>query len=72
MREHESSEFAKEAQRALQDAVDDAIEQHRRAGKAIVVARDGKPRRVDPRTVKTVRERRAEYGKAHKRGESQS
>lgn len=64
MKKYESDEFAKKAEHALQDAVGDAIEQHRKAGKSIVVARDGKPTRVDPSTVKTVREQRAEYGKA--------
>lgn len=41
----------------------DVIEEHRRAGKSIVVARDGKPVRVDPNTVRTVREERPKYGR---------
>jgi hypothetical protein len=55
--------FAADAERALQEAVADVIEQHRRAGKPIVVARNGKPVKVDPNTVRTVREERADYGK---------
>lgn len=54
--------FAAQAERALQEAVADAIEEHRRAGKKIVVARDGKPVSVDPETVRTIREERAIYG----------
>ena len=54
--------FAVKAERALQEAVADAIEEHRKAGKPIVVARDGKPVKVDPNTVRTVREERAAYG----------
>lgn len=54
--------FAGKAERALQEAVADTIEEHRRAGKLIVVARDGKPVSVDPKTVRTVREERANYG----------
>ena len=57
MKKTESSDFAKQAERALQEAVDDAIEEHRRAGKPIVVARDGKPVSVDPNTVQTAREK---------------
>lgn len=57
-------------ERALQEAVADAIEEHRRAGRPIVVARDGKPVRVDPNTVRTVREERAEYGADKKQGRS--
>jgi len=63
MNNPESSGFAKQAERALQNAVADAIEAHRRAGTKIVVARDGKPVEVDPNTVMTVREKPAEYGK---------
>jgi len=55
------SEHGEKIERALQEAVADAIEAHRRAGKPIVVARDGKPVRVDPHTIKTVREEQAEY-----------
>jgi len=62
MSKTEKDKFAADAERALQEAVADAIEEHRRAGKSIVVARDGKPVRVDPNTVRTVREERAEYG----------
>ena len=62
MSENRKDKFADDAERALQEAVADAIEEHRRAGKTIVVARDGKPVRVDPKTVRTVREERAEYG----------
>jgi len=57
------SEHGQDIERALQEAVADAIEDHRRSGKPIVVARDGKPVNVDPRTVRTVREARAKYGK---------
>lgn len=57
----DNDDFAAKAERALQEAVADAIEEHRRTGKPIVVARDGKPVRVDPNTVKTVREEQAEY-----------
>lgn len=64
MSRNEPTEFARRAERALQEAVADAIEEHRRAGKPIVVARDGKPVEVDPNTVKTVREHRADYGKS--------
>lgn len=60
------TEFARKAERALQEAVADAIEEHRRAGRPIVVERDGKPVDVDPNTVRTVREHRAEYGKEKK------
>ena len=56
------SKHGQEIEHALQEAVADAIEEHRRAGKPIVVARDGKPVKVDPQTVRTVREERAEYG----------
>jgi sulfur carrier protein ThiS len=56
------SKHGQEIERALQEAVADAIEEHRRTGKPIVVARDGKPVKVDPKTVRTVREERAEYG----------
>ena len=62
MSKTEKDDFATKAERALQEAVADAIEEHRRAGKPIVVARDGKPVKVDPKTVRTVREERAEYG----------
>jgi len=58
----DSLQFAADAERALQEAVADAIEEHRRVGKPIVVACDGKPVKVDPRTVRTVREERAPYG----------
>ncbi len=60
------SEHGKQIERALQEAVADAIEAHRRAGKPIVVARDGKPVIVDPNTVKTVREESAEYSTGRK------
>jgi hypothetical protein len=62
MKRKEISSHGKEIGRALQEAVADAIEEHRRAGKPIVVARDGKPVRIDPNTVRTVREERAHYG----------
>lgn len=55
------SKHGQEIEHALQEAVAEAIEAHRRAGSPIVVARDGKPARVDPNTVRTVREERAEY-----------
>ena len=61
MKKNGLSKHGQESERALQEAVADAIEEHRRAGKPIVVARDGKPVRVDPNTVRTVREERAEY-----------
>lgn len=63
MRKNSTDDFAAEAEHALQEAVADAIEDHRRAGKPIVVARDGKPVKVDPNTVQTVREERAKYGR---------
>ena len=66
MNKTEKDDFAVKAEHALQEAVTDAIEEHRRAGKPIVVARDGKPVRVDPNIVRTVREERAEYGKDEK------
>jgi len=56
------SKHGQQIERALQEAVADAIEEHRCAGKLIVVARDGKPVKVDPKTVRTVREERDEYG----------
>jgi len=62
MKKNGLSKHGQEIERALQEAVADAIEEHRRAGKPIVVARDGKPVRVDPNTVRTVREERAPYG----------
>ena len=62
MKQKKISDHGKEIERALQEAVADAIEEHRRAGKPIVVARDGKPVRVDPNTVRTVREVRVRYG----------
>lgn len=58
----EKDNFATNAERALQEAVADTIEEHRRAGMPIVVARDGKPVKVDPHTVQTVREECEEYG----------
>jgi hypothetical protein len=62
MSNSENDKFAADAERALQEAVADAIEEHRRMGKPIVLARDGKPVKVDPHTVRTVREVRAAYG----------
>jgi hypothetical protein len=61
MKKRGLSKHGQEIERALQEAVADAIEEHRRAGQPIVVARDGKPARVDPNTVRTVREERARY-----------
>ncbi len=55
-------DFAANAVRALQDAVADVIEEHRHNNRQIVVARDGKPVRVDPHSVRTVREHPAAYG----------
>jgi len=55
-------DFAANAVRALQDAVADVIEEHRRNNRQIVVARDGKPVRIDPYSVRTVREQPASYG----------
>jgi hypothetical protein len=57
--------FARQAERALQEAVADAIEEHRKAGKPIVVARAGKPVKVDPNTVRTVREEGVAYGSSN-------
>ena len=54
-------DFAAKAVRALQDAVADVIEEHRRNNRQIVVARDGKPVRIDPYSVRTVREQSASY-----------
>ncbi len=62
MKRKEISAHGKEIEQALQEAVADAIEEHRRAGKPIVVARDGKPVRIDPNSVRTVREERGQYG----------
>jgi len=62
MSKMQKDDFAAKAEHALQEAVADTIEEHRRTGKSIVVARDGKPVEVDPNTVRTVREERAEYG----------
>lgn len=62
MSKTKKDKFATDAERALQEAVADAIEEHRRAGKPVVVARDGKAAKVDPNTVRTVREERAPYG----------
>ncbi len=55
------SVYGKRIERALQEAVADAIDAHRRAGKPIVVARNGKPVDLDPNAVRTVREERATY-----------
>ena len=55
------SGFAKQAERALQLAVADAIEEHRRAGKPVVVARMGRPVLIRAEEVRTVREKRAVY-----------
>ena len=56
MKNNPKDDFASKAVRALQDAVADVIEEHRRNNRQIVVARDGKPVRIDPYTVRTVRE----------------
>ncbi len=64
MSKAEKDTFAVDAERALQEAVADVIEEHRRAGKPIVVARGGKPVKVDPNTVRTVREEHAQYGQS--------
>lgn len=61
MKKKELSPHGKEIERALQEGVAEAIEEHRRAGKPIVVARDGKPVLLDPNIVRTVREERPEY-----------
>jgi len=53
MKNEKLSKHGQEIEQALQEAVADAIEDHRRAGK---------PVRVDPNSVRTVREQRAEYG----------
>lgn len=56
------SKHGQEAERALQEAVADAIEEHRRSGNPIVVQRDGKLTVIDARKVRTVREEKTEYG----------
>ena len=66
MKTKDLSAHGKQIERALQEAVADAIEEHRRAGKSIVVARDGKPVNLDPKTVRTVREERATYKVKHR------
>ena len=58
----EMSKHGQEAECALQEAIADAIEEHRRSGKPIVVQRDGKPTVIDARKVRTVREEKAGYG----------
>lgn len=55
------SKFAREAERALQLAVADAIEAHRRAAKPVVVARAGRPVLIDAANIKTVRDSRPGY-----------
>ncbi len=62
MKTNKISPHGQEIQRALQEAVADAIEEHRRAGKPIVVARNGKPVHVNPNSVRTIREEHAAYG----------
>jgi hypothetical protein len=61
MENNSKDDFAAKAVRALQDAVADVIEEHRRNNRQIVVARDGKPVRIDPYSVRTVREQPASY-----------
>ena len=61
MENNPKDDFAVKAVRALQDAVADVIEEHRRNNRPIVVAREGKPVRVDPSSVRTVREQSATY-----------
>ncbi len=61
MKNNPKDDFAAKAVRALQDAVADVIEEHRRNNRQIVVARDGKPVRIDPYPVRTVREQPASY-----------
>jgi hypothetical protein len=61
MKEKDLSPHGKQIERALQEGVAEAIEEHRRAGRPIVVARDGKPVTLDPDAVRTVREERATY-----------
>jgi len=56
------SERGKQAERALQEAVADAVSQHRRAGRPLVVNRRGKPALVDPKEVGAVREGVELYG----------
>ena len=60
----EMSKHGQEIERALQEAVADAVEEHRRAGRPIVIQKNGKPVLVDAHKVKTVREHRAEYRQA--------
>jgi hypothetical protein len=55
------SERGKQAERALREAVAAAVDQHRNAGRPVVVNQNGKPVLVDPRVVRTVRERPEPY-----------
>ena len=57
----ELSLHGRKIERALQEGIAEAIEEHRRAGRFIVVARDGKPVSLDPHAVRTVREARASH-----------
>lgn len=59
--ERELTEHGLRAERALQEAIADAVEEHRRTGIPVVVQQNGEAVLVDPREVQTVRERRATY-----------
>ena len=61
MKKKELSLHGRKIERALQEGIAEAIEEHRRAGRPIVVARDGKPVSLDPHAVRTVREEPAIY-----------
>ena len=54
--------FAVRALRALREAVAEAIEEHRRAGRPIVVSRRRKPVAADAGDILAVREPGAKYG----------
>jgi len=56
MKKPDMSEHGKAAERALREAVADAVEEHRRAGRPLIVNRDGKPVAVDPKTVRALRQ----------------
>ncbi len=55
------SEHGRKIGQALQEAVAEAIAEHRRLGRPIVVSREGRPVSVNPNTVRTVRDRGTPY-----------